>query len=181
MNEIMKQLNEIDGRDWLAMQLVLGELTDEQAAEFDEVMLNDPALCESVVTATRLASGIVRARESSSVIIPATTLRRSVIARSGVFVAGAALLGLLVTLANLQFSTPPRAVSQFSANLLDDADALARLLPDELPSPADIESSDEPFLSDSLADLMAPEWLITAVDLEQAAATQVDPDDSEVY
>ncbi len=179
----------LDDVQWSAMQYVLGELSDEQTALFESAMENDVALCEAVLAATQLTCGIALACESqpsAQPLIASVTLiaapdsfRRPAFARFGVFAAAAALV-----LAVLAMVTFPTRQGPDDLAAVDDAtaDALAMLLNDAEASEMNTELDELSGSDDSVASLVAPEWLLTAVDLDAAAASSEDhpaigPDD----
>jgi len=192
MSGIAEQLTTVEGRDWLAMQFVLGELTELQAAEFDAALMGDPGLCDAVVNASRLMSGIALACESNAVVSHAADRLQSVGPQSRglrgrrlkLVVTAAAALGILATVVKSQL--PPAASllsSSVQATFADvaTADALVSLLPDDSMVVMDTESEEFGFAEDSLSDLAAPEWLLTAVELEQDEAADESPVDGGVY
>jgi len=196
MSEIAEQLTTTEGRDWLAMQFVLGELTEQQSVEFDAALLNDSTVCDAVVNATCLMSGIALAFEPTPVVsrVPVAaympvTARVLVTGgprgrRVGIVLTAAAAMGVMAAFVYSQFlpvSSFVPMTSLATAADLDAADAFVSLLPDE--TPADISTDDEDFVysEDSLADLAAPEWLLTAVELEQDQTDSKPPVDDSVY
>lgn len=158
---------------WLAMQYVLGDLSDEQTELFELAMAEDATLCESVLMATRLSAGIVRAYDSQ---LPFRTATRCVpqaespprpkFVRFSVFAATTALSMVVILLVTFGGSA-----QQILTAAHDDAtaDALAMLLNN---APANEMSSEFDELieaDDSISSLVAPAWLLTAVDLAEAA------------
>ncbi len=194
MSGIAEQLTTAEGRDWLAMQFVLGELTELQAAEFDAALMSDPGLCDAVVNASRLMSGIALACESNAVVshlAAADRLQnvgsqsRSLLrSRFKLVVTAAAALGVLATVVNSQL---PHAASLLSSSVsatvadVATADALVSLLADDSTVEMDADSEEFGFAEDSLSDLAAPEWLLTAVELEQDETADESPVDGGVY
>ncbi|MBC7967611.1 MAG: hypothetical protein H7Z17_16985 [Fuerstia sp.] len=168
----------LDDVQWSAMQYVLGELSDEQTELFESAMADDVALCEAVLAATQLTCGIALACESqpsTRPVIASVTLiaapvahSRPAFARFGVFAAAASLVLALLAMVTLQ-------TRQSGGDLaaVDDAtaDALAILLNDGEASEMNTDLDELTGSDDSLASLVAPEWLLTAVDLDAAAAS----------
>ena len=158
---------------WLAWQYVLGDLSDEQAEEFELAMADDVTLCEAVLIATRLSAGIVRACDSPSAFQSATRYVpqvespvRPMFVRFSVLAATAALLMAVMLLVTFGDS------AQQSATAAQDdatADALAMLL--NIAPANEINSEFDELIEadDSISTLVAPEWLLTAVDLDEAA------------
>lgn len=177
-----------DDVQWSAMQYVLGELSDEQTELFEAAMADDVTLCEAVLAATRLTCGIARAcksQASNQLMIAGVTMiaepvpcSRPAYARFGVFAAASAMILAVLAMVTLQSG-------QNSGNfaVADDAtaDALALLLDDALANDMNPELEEWTVSDDSVSSLVAPEWLLTAVDLDAAAAAEghsgISPDD----
>ena len=172
----------LDDVQWSALQYVLGELSDEQTELFESAMENDVVLCEAVLAATQLTCGIALACESQSStqpLIASVTLisapdsfSRPAFARFGVFAAPAALV-----LAVLAMVTLPTRQGAGELASVDDAtaDALAMLLNDAEASEMETDLDELTGSDDSDASLVAPEWLLTAVDLDAAASSEDHP------
>lgn len=187
-----------DGDDvqWLAMRYVLGELSDEQAETFEAAMLEDVALCEAVLQATLLNSAVALAYQSKhsvmpvlagvagdESVLPVRATDRSSFASFGVFAATTAMV--LAVMAMVWMQNFPQAELLASE---DDAtaDMLAMLLRNS--SSSDLSSEVDEFspTDDSVTSLVAPEWLLTAVDLDSASELEDIPaisseDESGVY
>jgi len=167
-----------DDAQWLAMRYVLGELSDEQAESFEAAMADDVALCEGVLQAILLNSAVALAFESQQSgrtalvgvtsdesSLPVVAINRSPFARFGVFAATAAMVLAVLAMVMLQNSPQAEVLSS------DDdatADMLAMLLDNS--SSSDLSGEFDEFSSadDSVSSLVAPEWLLTAVDLDSA-------------
>lgn len=169
-----------EGRTWLAMQYVMGELSCEQAEEFEDAMVKDSSLCDDVVAATRMLTAMMLTAEfggaqdqkrlvRSETVPPKALRRQSAVARVNLCLIGAALLGCLIFVGKTWYSAAGLPADSMAA-AADSATAIAfaQLLPDRLPVEANIENEDETGLDDSLLGLDAPEWLLTAVELEAA-------------
>ncbi|MEJ7591098.1 MAG: hypothetical protein WKF77_06080 [Planctomycetaceae bacterium] len=173
---------EIDDAQWSAMQYVLGELSDEQTELFESAMADDVTLCEAVLAATQLTCGIALAcktQPSTQPVIASVTMiaapvafRRPTFARFGVFAASAAMVLAVLAVGTLQ-------TRQGGGDLLaiEDAtaDALALLLHDAESNDMNTELEELVASDDSVSSLVAPEWLLTAVDLDAAAASEDHP------
>lgn len=176
-----------DDVQWSAMQYVLGELSDEQSELFETAMADDLTLCEAVLAATQLTCGIALACKTPSTrpVIAGVTgiaepvpLSRPAFAHFGVFAAAAALVLAVLSMMTLQ----PRQ-GDGEVVIVDDAtaDVLVLLLQDA--SAIDIQTEPEEWtVSDDIdSSLVAPEWLLTAVDLDAALASEdhhvIGPDD----
>lgn len=168
-----------DDVQWLAMRYVLGELSDEQAESFEAAMAEDVALCEAVLQATQLNSAVALAYESQPSImpalfgvtcdestLPAVAIERSSFAGIGVFAATAAMALAVVAMVMLQNSPQ---TEQLASDDDATADMLAMLLHNS--SSGDMSGEFDEFSSaeDSVSSLVAPEWLLTAVDLDSAS------------
>ncbi len=188
--------SDADDAQWLAMRYVLGELSDEQAESFEAAMADDVALCEAVLQATLLNSAVVLAYESQRsempVLVGATSeestlsvraIDRSAFSRFGVFAATAAMVLAVMAMVMMQNSPPADALAS------DDeatADMLAMLLDNSLSSDMSGEFDEFSSPDDSISSLVAPEWLLTAVDLDSAVESEDIPlnrpeDESGVY
>lgn len=161
------QMTSADDRQWLAMRYVLDELSAGQAAEFETAMADDVSLCEAVSEAVQLCAGVVLACQADHSSEAAVRLvpRRQQQSRFAVFAACSALAMILIVLFVTRPSEAPAVVAEGSAS---EADVLASLVSDELPSETSSDSEDDLMLDDSLADLVAPEWLLTAIELDDA-------------
>ncbi len=163
---------------WSAMQYVLGELSSEQAELFETAMADDVALCEAVIAATQLTCGIALActiRPSTrplimvgAMVAEPVLLRRPAFACFGVFTAAVALILAVIAMVSQQRPRPGEV--DFAA--VDDAtaDALVLLLDDASAIDMNAELEEWSVSDDSVSSLVAPEWLLTAVDLDAAAA-----------
>ncbi len=172
---------------WLAMRYVLGELSDEQAESFEAEMAEDIDLCEAVLQATLLNSAVALAYESQQSGSPASVgiasdesslpvvsclhvngANRSSFARFGVFAATTAMVLAILAMVMLQNSPQVEALASDDAT----ADMLAMLLDNS--SSSDLSGEFDEFSStdDSVSSLVAPEWLLTAVDLDSASGQE---------
>ncbi len=185
MNDFYEQLKTADGREWLSMQYVLQELSDDQMLAFEDAMLADESLAEFVIASTRMVSGIALAFESKPSVAPqhSETLKYSETLkptawRSVTIAVGAVLAGaLLMTLRPVDEHRSEVA----SVDEIEMADAFASLLPDEIPSLGQAESFDDVLSEDTVTSLVAPEWLLTAVDLDNGVDDEQNSSDSDVY
>ena len=164
---------------WLAMRYVLGELSDEQAESFEAAMAEDVTLCEAVLQATQLNSAVALAYESQhsgrptlvcitndELSLPVNAPDRSSFARFGVFAATTAMVLAILAMVMLQNSPPAEELAS------DDdaaADMLAMLLDHASSSDMSSEFDEYNSMDDSVSSLVAPEWLLTAVDLDSAS------------
>lgn len=175
-NEADVRQSLVDENHWLAMQYVSGDLTDEQAESFELAMVDDISLCEAVLLATRLTSGIVLAcsaeRSSRPELVSVarsltpTPHRRSRLALFGVFAATVAMVLVVIGMMTPQNGAAPGKVAS-----ADDAAAkmLATLLHNTSAGDMNVEFDELSVADDSVSSLVAPEWLLTAVDLDSAA------------
>lgn len=174
--------SELDDVEWFAMQYVLGELTDEQTELFETAMADDVTLCDAVIAATQLTCGIALACKmlpSAQPVIADVTMiaepdhcRRPAFARFGVFAAAVAMVLAVIAMVTLQSR---QGDGDFAA--VDDAtaDVLALLLHDASANDMNSELEEWTVSDDSVSALVAPEWLLTAVDLDAAAALEDHP------
>lgn len=177
-NEADARQSLVDENHWLAMQYVSGDLTDEQAESFELAMVDDVSLCEAVLLATRLTSGIIlacsgelssrpeRVAVARSLTPTPTPHRRSRLALFGVFAATVAMVLVVIGMMTPQNGAAPGKVAS-----ADDAAAkmLATLLHNTSAGDMNVEFDELSVADDSVSSLVAPEWLLTAVDLDSAA------------
>ena len=185
--------SDFDDVQWCAMQYVLGELSDKQTELFEAAMADDVTLCEAVLEATRLTCGIALAcktQPSTRPVIAGVTMiavpvpfERPAFARFGVFTAMAAMVLAVLAMVPLQ---PRHGGGELAA--VDDAtaDALALLLDDAATNDLNPVFEEWAVSDDSISSLVAPEWLLTAVDLDAVVAAEGHPeigpdDESGVY
>lgn len=179
-----------DERAWRAAQYVLGELSDSDAEAFELAMLDDAELCELVLNATRLQAGIaVACRETSTDSVrPVVKLLvaesahgfvavRSQVSRIAVSLAGLGLAGVLLTFAT---GFGERSSGEMAVVNAETVDALADLISEsetaELLALQDVDTDVDPALSE----VATPEWLLTAIELEDGGQPQ-SPEESDVY
>jgi anti-sigma-K factor RskA len=185
-----------DDRAWRAAQYVLGELSDSDAEAFEQIMLDDADLCELVLNATRLQAGIaVACRESSTDSVrplvklsvvklsvvdstPAFAAVRSQVSRIAVSLAGLGLAGILLTFAT---GSGEQSSGELAVVNAETADALANLISEsetsELLALQDVDTDVDPVLSE----VATPEWLLTAIELEDSSGQPQSSEESEVY
>jgi len=185
-----------DDRAWRAAQYVLGELSDSDAEAFEQMMLDDADLCELVLNATRLQAGIaVACRESSTDSVrplvklsvvklsvvdstPAFAAVRSQVSRIAVSLAGLGLAGILLTFAT---GSGEQSSGELAVVNAETADALANLISEsetsELLALQDVDTDVDPVLSE----VATPEWLLTAIELEDSSGQPQSSEESEVY
>ena len=180
-----------DDRAWRAARYVLGELSESDAEAFELAMLDDVELCELVLNATRLQAGIaVACRESSaetgppvvklSVVDskPAFVVVRSQVSRIAVSLAGLGLAGILLTFAS---GSGERSAGELAVVNEETADALANLISEsetsELLALQDVDTDVDPALSE----VATPEWLLTAIELEDGIGQPQSVEESDVY
>lgn len=165
-----------DPLNWLAVQYVLGELSESEAFAFEELLATDLAACEAVAEATRLTLTLHAATGSQSV--PAlvadsfhaspsttnhsskTTPRGSWLALAGATTAAAVLLAAMslgpASSPSTQLALVDRSASEL-VSLWRAGSAAAELDFDD----ADVE------LAESRLEVAVPDWLFAAVSLEQ--------------
>jgi hypothetical protein len=196
MNDISEHLTTSESRAWLATQFVLGELNEEQTAQFDAAIRKDVALCDAVIEAARLVSGLMLAQEVvASKSVPQEVPRLAVVAphRRGRLMAWTVVGSIVAAMTLAVISVQPESKfsknSSFSSVLgspatvadMETADVYVALLPEVGILEADDESDEVSADRDALNDLVAPEWLLTAVELEQQSAAESASDDADVF
>lgn len=181
---------------WRAAQYVLGELSDSDAEAFELAMLDDAELCELVLNATRLQAGVaVACRESfTDAVRPSVRLSvvelsvvdstkafvavRSQVSRIAVSLAGLGLAGILLTFAT---GSGEHSSGELTVVNAKTADALANLISEsessELLALQDVDTDVDPALSE----VATPEWLLTAIELEDSSGQPQSSEESDVY
>ena len=185
-----------DDRAWRAAQYVLGELSDSDAEAFELAMLDDADLCELVLNATRLQAGVaVACRESSTDSVrplvrlsvvklsvvdstPAFVAVRGQVSRIVVSLAGLGLAGILLTFAT---GYGEHSSGELAVVNAETADALANLISEsetsDLLALQDVDTDVDPALSE----VATPEWLLTAIELEDSSGQPQSSEESDVY
>lgn len=178
-------------RAWRAARYVLGELSDSDAEAFELAMLDDAELCELVLNATRLQAGIaVACRETSTDSVrpvvkllvadstPGFVAVRSQMSRIAVSLAGLGLAGILLTFAT---GSGERSSGELAVVNAETVDALADLISEsetaELLALQDVDTDVDPALSE----VATPEWLLTAIELEDGSGQPQSSEESDVY
>lgn len=180
-----------DDRAWRAARYVLGELSESDAEVFELAMLDDAELCELVLNATRLQAGIVAACRETSIetVLPVVTLSvvdsaagfvavRSLVSRIAVSLAGLGLAGILVAFVT---GSGERSSGELAVANAETVDALANLISEsetsELLALQDVDTDVDPALSE----VATPEWLLTAIELEDGGGQSQPSEESDVY
>jgi len=157
-------------RDWLALQYVLGELSDADREAFEERLADDLAACESVAAASRLVLTVRAAASAKGVpsVGPASTAdsrsqtKSAFSAWLSVVVASAAM-ALLCLFAT---QTPVNPPSNSDVASVDHAAAeLVSLWRSGMDADeGDVDDMDEGL--DSSSEDAVPGWMLAAVSLE---------------
>ena len=166
-----------DSLNWLAVQYVLGELSESDAFAFEERLATDLVVCEAVAEAARLTLTLQVAAADSPVVATCatnsprvlpdatvhsskTTPRGSWLVLAGATTAAAALLAAMslgpASSPSTQLARVDRSASEL-VSLWRIGSAVAELDIDD----ADVE------LAESGAEVAVPDWLFAAVSLEQ--------------
>ncbi|MFM7057246.1 MAG: hypothetical protein ACKO2P_10030 [Planctomycetota bacterium] len=155
---------------WLPFAYAIGELSDAARNHFEARMAVDPSLCEDFLAALKL----IDALQASPIRPPAPAGTPRPPRRASVFpaVTAVAVVTLMAALVRPTFSPSPDS--------LHDAVALSSLLRNStqiLEPAADPIDPAEPVTET----LETPDWLLTAVDLDEQASTSEteSPDEEE--
>jgi ferric-dicitrate binding protein FerR (iron transport regulator) len=155
----------LNDSDWLAVRFVLGELSASEAAAFEQQLASDQAARDAVVRATMLVETLAA--------IPAPMVQpvRRTIARRIVAALTVVAAGVCIAIVGYRSLIPPmpQIVEQKSARAVDPT-RLATLWLDSansLNGIPDVESADESS-TDSESALLPPDWLLAAVEQEEA-------------
>lgn len=177
-------------REWRAARYVLGELPETEAEAFELAMLDDSGLCELVLNAARLQIGIIEVLGDTSrstgkpVVVltiadqsPSFMPDRSRTARVAVSLAGLGLAGILLTFATVRGRAPIElsVVNPETVNAL--ADLISESETSDLLALQEVDTDVDPALSE----VAAPEWLLTAIELENGTGQPPSSDESDVY
>ena len=170
---------------------MLGELSESDAEAFELAMLDDAELCELVLNATRLQAGIAVAcretyTETAKPLVklsmvdstPASLANRSQVSRVTVSLAGLGLAGILLTFVA---GSGERSSGELAVVNAETVDALANLISEsetsELLALQDVDTDVDPALSE----VATPEWLLTAIELEDGGGQPQSVEESDVY
>lgn len=182
-------------RMWQTSLYLLGELSPEECLRYEQQLELDEALCDELVLGARLLQatreafldgtvpavsvgghGCTSVVLSSSVALRSSASGISSISRRATVFSAVVALGLLFAVL-----VTPEGVQQPSADVLQDAVALSDILGQwepEVGRDADWEGDSE----DRVTMPESPDWLITAVDLdeqsEESGATTDDEDEA---
>ncbi|MFN9717886.1 MAG: hypothetical protein ACK58L_04275 [Planctomycetota bacterium] len=169
-----------DEQEWLATQYVLGDLSAVEAELFEAAMLEDSSLCEMVAEACLLISGI-QTSQTASPALAVVPVSRGLQERANWSV-GMALVVALVFAATLSLRTSP--VSSETGWTSAEVDVLTT---SGISFVADVGESELDLVPiehdphDRLVSLDAPEWLMTAVELEKDLNSHDHEDESDVF
>ncbi len=178
-------------RAWRAARYVLGELSESDAEAFELAMLDDAALCELVLNATRLQAGIVVAccetatetaqpkiKLAMDDVTPSFSAVRSQVSRIAISLAGLGLAGILLIFTN---GSRERSSGDLVVVNAETVDALANLISESetsgLLALQDVDTDVDPALSE----VATPEWLLTAIELEDGSGQPQSSEESDVY
>lgn len=164
-----------DDRDnWLAMQYVLGELSETEQQAFEDRLAGDLAACEAVTRASRLLltarEALVQSQPAPALVAPAvpvlvapaTPIKPQHNSWLVVIVSSAAVA--LLCLLGLQTPTKTADVARLTGR--DPAAAELVSLWHSGMSVADSESDDLDELADAAGDVAVPGWMLAAVSFE---------------
>jgi anti-sigma-K factor RskA len=156
-------------RDWLAMQYVLGELSDAERNAFEVRLPADLELCEAVTAASRLmltAHAAIEANSSPISVRRDSNQRTPGRSWSAVVVMAAAMAMALLLVVRIPVKSPndsPQAAELVS---------LWRSGSDS----SDDDSDDVDDIIDDAADVAVPSWMLAAVSIEAGHAINAPSD-----
>lgn len=184
MNNFEDNMNTPDGREWLAMQFVLGELPSHDAEQFEAALTDDLELCELVAQSAQLIAGLAAIRTTTRVV--ASSLVVSPVATASLVSSPRRMWSVKATLAMAMvfaaFFSLKSSQPELSGSSIVELESLSHgEMPDLGLADVDVASDETLVSTDSesrLNVLDAPEWLVTAVELEQGAEG-LDEDDEE--
>ena len=166
-----------DSLNWLAVQYVLGELSECEAFAFEERLATDLAACEAVAEATRLTLTLhVAAADSQAVpalaadsfhVSPSTTNRSSKTTPRGSWLALAgATTAASVLLAAMSFGPASSPSTQLAVVDRSASELVSLWRAGSTAAELDIDDADVE-LAESRLEVAVPDWLFAAVSLEQ--------------
>ena len=165
-------------QNWLAMQYVLGELSESERDAFEERMSNDLAICEAVTLASRLvltaraALGEEPACRVDQLTRPASVPDHSISATHSSRSSWLAVTVVSVAMALLclfALQLPDRSPNGTEVARRDPAAAELVSLWRSGMNSGEADSDDADELTDATGDVAVPGWMLAAVSLEAAA------------
>uniref|UniRef100_A0A7C2P096 Zinc-finger domain-containing protein n=1 Tax=Schlesneria paludicola TaxID=360056 RepID=A0A7C2P096_9PLAN len=148
-------------RVWLAQQYVLGELSDDEAARFEETLADDPAACTAVADAARLVLSLEALAPTPTVVAAPVAARDR---RLVVAVAMAACVLLMVLAWRPQ--SDPESTRQVRAEIIEARELVDRwrggrayagpLIPGDDEDAEVVEGGDA-----------VPSWMLAAVSIDK--------------
>jgi anti-sigma-K factor RskA len=152
-------------REWLAMQYVLGELSDAERNALEERLPGDMQLCEAVTAASRLmltAHAAIEANSSSTSIRPDSNQPRPGRSWSAVVATAAAMAMALLLVVRIPVKSPT------DGRLANDSPQAAELVSlwRSGSDASDDDSDDLDDVVDDAADVAVPGWMLAAVSIE---------------
>ncbi len=173
MDNMMAYIND-EQRAWEATRYLLEEMSPDERVQFESQLEWDGALCDELILGVRL---LAATRASFAVpAVPPVPVKSSISVpgRTAVFSALVALcLMLMAVVSEVRRGYSPSV-------LLQDAVALSDLLDGSEMIPVDREADVEGLIDDHVAMPENPDWLITALDLdEQDSDVDAAPEEDE--
>ncbi|MDB5343272.1 MAG: hypothetical protein JWP89_1649 [Schlesneria sp.] len=162
-------------RDWLAMQYVLGELSDTERNAFEERLPSDVDLCEAVTAASRLmltAHAAIEANSSSISIRRDSNRLTPGRSWSAVVATATAMAMALLLVVRIPVKSP---TDGRVANDSPQAAELVSLWRSGSDS-SDDDSDDVDDIMDDAADVAVPSWMLAAVSIEAGHAINAPSD-----
>lgn len=161
------------GSHWLALQYVLGELNERDAAAFEERLAVDQNARDRVVDAVRLVESVSQSRLGVVQNQPAKSVWNQRRARfAGLALATVVLISLGLFISEFNESTPHNANQARSTPVDTESERLLALWTESgasLPALSESESYDEG-TSEGFGSLMPPDWMLAAVEQEMLSA-----------
>ena len=180
----------VDDRGWTALLYALGEMTVAEQEAFEQRLMTDGALCDELVSVVRTCSVVAEvdrlaagsARHASRVSVAqlnsasrssGTAPRRT----AAIIVAvSCAMLLMVATVLNVSPPMPDSIVLNE-----DETDVFVKLLADDAERLVVVDDSEESGVDESVNELLAPEWLLAAIELDETPTgnddTRTDPDE----
>ncbi len=165
MNAFNVTEHSLTDSDWLAVRFVLGELSAREAAAFEQQLASDQAARDAVVRATTLVETL------AAIPAPAVRPARRSLSRRIVAALTVVAAGVCIAIVGYRSLVPPmpQVVERTNARTIDPT-RLATLWLDSansLNGIPEVEAADESS-ADSESALLPPDWLLAAVEQEEA-------------
>lgn len=165
--------------EWLAVQYVLGELPQDEAARFEERLAVDQDVREVLIEAVRLVEAMANVPAPSAATAPAARSRSKRLRYfAGAIASAAAVCVLGIAVFRIGGHEPQKVGQTNSSGEEVDPARLVVLWTESASSfgqGSDTEPTDEAGPPESPSSLLPPDWMLAAVEQEMLSAPSSDP------